>query len=465
VLFNSASFIGFFAAVCALYWALVRFRRAQNALLLVASYVFYGAWDWRFLGLIALSTVVDYACGRGIERSGDAGRRRLLVVSVATNLGILATFKYFDFFAASLQGLAGSLGFGLDAVTLDVVLPVGISFYTFQTLSYTIDVYRGRLPAARDPLDFALFVAFFPQLVAGPIERAGRLLPQLARPRRFSAERLHSGLTLMTWGFFKKVVVADNAGRIADTVFGHAEAFQGLDLVLGVLAFSVQIYGDFSGYSDIARGTAKLLGFDLSVNFRLPYFSRSPREFWRRWHVSLSQWLRDYLFVPLGGSRGGRWQTARNLAITMLLGGLWHGAAWTFVAWGAYHAALLVLFRAIPDRSGPSQPLVAAAEGLGTFALVCVGWAIFRAESFDQLVYIGSHVGLATSGLTGRFAWDLLFFAMPLLLVEGWQQRTRDLLAPLRAPLPTQVAFHGFLLTWIVVFGSREPVEFIYFQF
>ncbi len=465
MLFNSTVFLCFFAVVYALYLALARRHRVQNALLLAASCVFYGWWDWRFLGLLGVSTAVDYAVGLGLERTrGNPARRRLLLVSIAANLAILGSFKYFDFFAASLVDLAGLFGATLHPVTLDVVLPVGVSFYTFQSMSYSIDVYRRRIPATRSALDFALFVAFFPQLMAGPIERAQRLLPQLARPRTINAERIHAGLFLLTWGYFKKLVVADNAGRLADHVFANHAVYDSLDLTLGVLAFSVQIYGDFSGYSDIARGLARLLGFELCVNFRLPWFARSPSEFWQRWHVSLSEWLRDYLYIPLGGSRAGRWRTLRNLTLTMLLGGLWHGAAWSFVIWGAYHAALLAAFRVIPwPRT--ERPLVGAAQTALVFVLVCGGWMIFRASSLEELCYFASHVGLTPSPLSARFAWDLVFFSLPLFGIEAWQQRRGDLLAPIHAPLAAQLALHSFLVTWIVVFGSRESLEFIYFQF
>ncbi len=465
MLFNSTVFLGFFAGVYALYLALGRRHRAQNALLLAASYVFYGWWDWRFLGLIGLSTAVDYAVGLALEAPrGPRARRRLLWISVAINLGILGTFKYFDFFAASLVELAGLFGAVPGSVTLDLVLPVGISFYTFQSMSYSIDVYRRRLPATRDPLEFALFVAFFPQLVAGPIERAGRLLPQLARPRTVSAERVHTGLFLISWGYFKKVVVGDNVGRLADHVFANHAVYDSLDLTLGVLAFSVQIYADFSGYSDIARGLARLLGFELTVNFRLPYLAASPSEFWRRWHVSLSEWLRDYVYIPLGGNRCSRRRSLCNLAITMLLGGLWHGAAWTFVIWGAYHAALLGVFRVASWSRSPRR-LVGAAQTAAVFLLVSAGWMIFRSTSPEQLLHFATHVGLLPSALSARFAWDLTFFCLPLVGIEWWQQRRGDLLAPAHAPLPVQMALHAGLLFGIAVFGAREPVEFVYFQF
>ena len=297
-------------------------------MLLVASYAFYGAWDWRFLGLIVLSTVVDYVVGMSLAATGDPRRRQFLVTaSIVANLGILGLFKYAGFFAKSLVGLGASLGVEIPAFALDVVLPVGISFYTFQTLSYTIDIYRGTLKPTRRFLDFALFVAFFPQLVAGPIERASRLLPQVLQPRHVTWEKFGSGSWLILWGLFKKVVIADNLAFLVNAVYATDASPTGWQVVAGTVAFAWQIYCDFSGYSDIARGLARLMGFELMVNFNLPYAARSPADFWRRWHISLSTWLRDYLYIPLGGNQGGALRTYRNLGLTMLLGGLWHGAA------------------------------------------------------------------------------------------------------------------------------------------
>jgi len=467
MLFNSSLFLGFFAGVYAVHLALWRRRRLQNAWLLLASYVFYAAWDWRFLGLIGLSTAVDYWVGLRLDASRDEGiRRRWVVTSVVVNLGILGTCKYLGFFAESLAGLARLAGIELGPVTLHFVLPVGISFYTFQSMSYSIDVYRRTIPACRRPLDFALFVAFFPQLVAGPIERAARLLPQIAGPRRIDAGAVQTGLFLLVFGFFKKLVVADNAGRLADLIFGNAGSFDSLDLTLGVLAFGVQIYGDFSGYSDIARGLAKLLGFDLMVNFRLPWFAGSPAEFWRRWHISLSEWLRDYLYIPLGGSRRGAGRTLRNLALTMILGGLWHGAAWTFVLWGVYQGALLVAQRVLfGERELPARGLPRLAGMLATFALMQTGWLIFRADSLGQLGYFLGNMGVSPSGLSARFAWDLFVVSAPLLAIQTWQHLSGHLLAPLRTPLGVRIAVHSFLLVAIAVLGVREASEFLYFQF
>jgi len=391
VLFNSTAFFVFFAVVYAAYLLLQRRLRLQNALLLVASYLFYGYWDWRFLSLIAISTLVDFVIGRALGRTderavGGQRRRLLLAISVVVNLAILGFFKYFNFFASSLVEVLSAFGAHADLVTLNIVLPVGISFYTFQTMSYTIDVYRGRLQPTDSLLDFAVFVAFFPQLVAGPIERAVNLLPQVGRPRRITAAQVDSGLFLILWGLYKKVVVADNAALIANAVFNDYASHTGLDILLGVIAFSVQIYGDFSGYSDIARGVARLMGFELMVNFRLPYFAVNPSDFWLRWHISLSSWLRDYLYISLGGNRTGRLLTYRNLLVTMLLGGLWHGAAWNFIVWGAYHGVILALYRAFERRPAHENPwggehryaVVLAKMGL-MFALTLLGWLFFRA--------------------------------------------------------------------------------------
>ncbi|MFC1453529.1 MBOAT family O-acyltransferase, partial [Verrucomicrobiota bacterium] len=349
MLFNTVQFFVFFAVVLALYAALG--HRWQNRLLLAASYVFYGSWDWRFLCLIFASTVLDYFCGIAIHGSrGGLKRKLFLAFSVAGNLSLLGVFKYFDFFAYNLQRLLTLCGLDIDMPYLRVVLPVGISFYTFQTMSYTIDIYRGRLEPTRRFPDFALFVAFFPQLVAGPIERASRLLPQILNARKLTAARFYEGGYLILWGLFKKVFVADNLATIVDPVFALDGSPGGGQVLVALYAFAFQIYCDFSGYSDIARGVGKCLGFDIMLNFRLPYFARNPRDFWQRWHISLSSWLRDYLYIPLGGNRRGSARTYANLAIVMLLGGLWHGAAGTFILWGGYHGFLLIAHRWLSQR-------------------------------------------------------------------------------------------------------------------
>lgn len=478
MLFNSLTFIVFFVTVYALYLALRRRLTAQNALLLIASYFFYGYWDWRFLSLILISTIADYALGLAISnapaKNGPGQRRRKLLVaaSATINLSLLGFFKYFNFFADSLVDLLSLVGMSADPVTLRVVLPVGISFYTFQTMSYTIDIYRGRIEPTHNLLNFAVFVAFFPQLVAGPIERAARLLPQVERPRKITAPMVDSGLFLVLWGFFKKVVVADNAGLIADQIFNSYTAYSGLALVVGVLAFSFQIYGDFSGYSDIARGVSKLMGFDLMVNFKLPYFALNPSDFWRRWHISLSSWLRDYLYFPLGGNRGGSRRTYCNLGLTMLLGGLWHGAAWNFVIWGCFHGLILILYRRFERRpmdtnpwSGEYNGLVILGKMTLMFSLTLVGWLIFRATSVDQIAYMLTHASLKPTPESVRLLLKLGFFVLPLLVVQVYQYIMNDLLVLVHTRLSVRIPAYGALLCGILFFGVRDSIEFIYFQF
>lgn len=478
MLFNSLVFCLFFVATYSFYLALIRRRRAQNVLLLAASYVFYGWWDWRFLGLIALSTIVDYSIGLAMGRldksSAAACRRRklLLTVSIVTNLGLLGCFKYFNFFAESAIDVLNTVGFTPDFVTLEVILPVGISFYTFQTLSYTIDVYRGRLQPTNSLLDFSLFVAFFPQLVAGPIERAANLLPQIAASRDITPERIWTGTYLILWGYFEKVVVADNVGKVANEVFNNYEKYQGIDIFIGVIAFALQIFGDFSGYSNIARGLARIMGFDLMVNFRLPYFATSPSDFWHRWHISLSTWLRDYLYVPLGGNRRGALITYRNLFITMLLGGLWHGAAWNFVFWGAYHGAGLAVHRvfSIWRATRAADPAVRGfisqvVKILCMFAFTLGGWLLFRATDMEQVWGMLSSLGFYTSEHTTRMVANIVLHATPLFIVQLIQHRTGNLLILTSMSAPITAAVFAIIAIALAVLGAREPMDFIYFQF
>ncbi|MBW2273555.1 MAG: MBOAT family protein [Deltaproteobacteria bacterium] len=476
MLFNSFDF-AFFLLVClAVYYGLQlgAHCRAQNRVLLLASYVFYGAWDWRFLSLIAASTGVDYCVALALGRSDDPRRRRLLLgASLLTNLGILGFFKYANFFAENLQVLGASLGIELSRPLLEIVLPVGISFYTFQTLSYTIDVYRRRLEPTRDFFDFALFVAFFPQLVAGPIERAARLLPQIASPRRVDWQGFNSGSWLIFWGLFKKVVIADNLATLVDAVFNPASSPTSLELLLGIYAFAFQIYCDFSGYTDIARGVARLMGFDLMLNFRLPYFATSPADFWRRWHISLSTWLRDYLYVSLGGNRRGNRLRNRNLMITMLLGGLWHGAAWPFVLWGAFHGLLLVLHRLLQPWLEQVRPASVLGQGawwvlrvLATFHLVCFGWLLFRSESLAQLAtHLAILAGPVEAGFALSWLLPLAALMLPLLLVQIAQARSGNLEVPLGWSLPVRVATYAALFFIFVTLGEDGGQPFVYFQF
>lgn len=473
MLFNSLYFAAFFVVIYLSYVLLRPDHRAQNRLLLVASYVFYGYWDWRFLALIAASTVIDFFVGRRIFNSQEERRRRFLLgISISANLSFLGFFKYYNFFADGLADLLRVLGMTPDFATLNIILPVGISFYTFQTISYTFDIYRRKIRPTNNFLDFALFVSFFPQLVAGPIERAANLLPQISKPRQITPQQVNAGLFLLLWGYFQKVVVADNVALIANKIFNNYTDFSGLALWLGVLAFAVQIYADFSGYSDIARGLCKLMGFDLMVNFKLPYFALNPSDFWSRWHISLSTWLRDYLYIPLGGNQHGVFRTYRNLMVTMLLGGLWHGAAWTFVIWGAFHATILVLYRIFdrnPEHADPWGGQYSYARVIGKMALMffltLLGWIIFRSESLHQLGYFIVHSVATPADSSLGFAYDLLFFGLPLLAVNLYQYIKSDLLALAKLRLPLRIPVYAFMVLWILIFGVRKSIEFIYFQF
>lgn len=474
MLFNSFVFVGFFIGIYSLYLALRSRHRAQNWLLLVASYGFYGYWDVRFLLLLMISTGVDYVAGRNIDRAREERSRRIwLTVSLVTNLSILGFFKYFNFFIDSFSTLVESFGLNSNITSLSIILPVGISFYTFQTLSYTLDIYRRQLKSVSSLLDFALFVSFFPQLVAGPIERASTLLPQVTSPRTLNFSQINAGIYLILWGYFKKLVIADNVANVVDEVFEDYLELGGLDIWIGALAFAIQIYGDFSGYSDIARGLSKLLGFDLIVNFKLPYFARNPSDFWARWHISLSTWFRDYVYIPLGGSRQGEWNTYRNLMITMTICGLWHGAAWNFVLWGIFHGVLLVAHHAIRLHWGHRWKALGLQDNglwgitsiVVMMAFTTVGWIFFRASSISQLAYMVSHLGFSTSEETLDLILDLLFFSLPLLAIQIYQGITQDLLAITKLNRWLRMTIYGLMLVWIVLFSDRDSAEFIYFQF
>ena len=468
--FVSVAFLVFFALV----WTGCRCfaHRNQNRLLLVASYVFYGWWDARFLGLLLFSSLVDYACGRGLGASDDPRRRRALVtLSVCVNLGALATFKYLGFFVESARALLTSVGVPFDAPSLTIVLPIGISFYTFQSLSYTIDVYRGRLAPVGRLDDFLLYVSFFPQLVAGPIERGERLLPQIQAPREIRGGDVSSGAMLVLFGFAKKMVVADNLAPFVESIY-RQDAPSGAALWLATYAFALQIYADFSGYTDIARGTARMLGFDLCRNFRTPYFATNPSDFWLRWHISLSSWLRDYLYIPRGGNRVGR--TSRNLALTMLLGGLWHGAAWNFVAWGAWHGALLAVFHRFQDRRSGRAVSGTVRSGarfwlkaFGFFQLTCVGWLLFRIDDLGLLATWLPALAWPTGWMALAPAAVLLVLAvgLPLFWIDLLRYRRDDPEPWLAWPVPGRAAFVVVCFYLVVLFGTPHAPQFIYFQF
>jgi D-alanyl-lipoteichoic acid acyltransferase DltB (MBOAT superfamily) len=473
MLFNSFEFAVFLPLVFILYWKFLHKR--QNHLLLVASYIFYGWWDWRFLSLIVISTLVDFFVGKSLPAAAEQRKRRLLLLaSVFTNLGILASFKYFNFFVDSAAEIIEGIGFNANRPTLEVILPVGISFYTFQTLAYTIDVYRGKFQPTHNLLSFAVYVAYFPQLVAGPIERAQNLLPQIERLRtRLTSEQVKSGLYLILLGLFRKVVIADGLAGMVEESFARSASGDWLRLLLGLYAFSLQIYGDFAGYSSIARGTSRLLGIEIMENFQQPYLSRNITHFWRTWHISLSTWLRDYLYIPLGGNRGRQWTIYRNLMLTMLLGGLWHGAAWTFVVWGGLHGMYLAAHRSLRHRTekraddpvAPSDILPI----LATFHLVALSWIFFRASSFtqawDYLVGIVSLRGVPDLQVTG----DMLSLLFPLLvmalILDLGQRQKGSQTALLQWPELARGLAFGTMLVGLIAFTGGGTVPFIYFQF
>lgn len=443
-------------------------------MLLVASYFFYACWDYRFLSLIFISTAVDFYVGKLLHESQDQKhRKRVLAWSIVFNLGFLGIFKYFNFFADSLEAVLRSFGLEPGFTTLNIILPVGISFYTFQSMSYTLDIYRRDIQPSPRFLDFALSVAFFPHMVAGPIQRADSLIKQVSHPRHVTRDCFTEGFYLIVWGLFKKVVIADNLAVVVDRVFSKPDGFTAGEVVAGAFAFAFQIYGDFSGYSDIARGTARLMGFNLMINFNLPYFATSPQDFWRRWHISLSTWLRDYLYVSLGGNRKGETRTYLNLMLTMVLGGLWHGASWTFVIWGFYHGTLLCLHRALVKWLPPVTPRTA----LGQFAwkwsriafmfvLTLGGWLIFRATDFHQLAAMAGALFDATFKSTAvLIVVKVLFYSSFLLLVQFYQLRKDNLNAVREAPVLAQAGFYLACFYFILIFGAFDAQSFIYFQF
>lgn len=478
MIFNSVEFLLFLPTVFLLYWFVFKplGRWWQNLFIVAASYLFYGWWDIRFLGLIALTTLCSYLSGIMIERSA----RKLWWVwgNAGLNLGILGLFKYYDFFAENMARLLAGFGLAADNVTLDLILPVGISFYTFQALSYTIDVYRQKLAPTKDIVAFFAFISFFPQLVAGPIERATNLLPQFLRDRAFNYQDGVEGMRMILWGLFKKMVVADNCAQTVNIIFDNYTEYGGMQLLIGAILFSFQIYGDFSGYSDIAVGTARLFGIRLMANFRTPYFSRDIAEFWRRWHISLTTWFRDYVYIPLGGSRVKKSKVARNTAVIFLLSGFWHGANWTFLAWGAYHS---LLFQPLIMRGKNRKYKDNVAEGrylpgvkdsmlmLVTFALVMIGWVIFRATNIEMaweyVVRMVTHFDL-TMNFTGKFA---LLWVGIMLIVE-WVYRHRQYTLDFSS---ARGLVRYRLVRWSVyaticvacMLFSGTQTDFIYFQF
>ena len=475
MIFNSLPFLVFVAIFIPLYFALK--GRARLLLALVGSYLFYGWWDWRFLSLIALSTLVDYWVGAAIHKIGDEKKRkRLLLLSMLVNLGFLGFFKYFDFFISSFVELLQSLGLQPSVSTLGIILPVGISFYTFQSMSYTIDIYRRKLEPEQDLVKFATFVAFWPQLVAGPIVRASDFLPQFRSDHPFEWDRFTKGTAQVLWGFFKKVAIADSLAPIVDQCFADPMAFGSVNLYIAVIFYSFQIYCDFSGYSDIAIGFARILGFDFPANFRTPYFSKNFSEFWTRWHISLSSWLRDYLYIPLGGNRQGTARTYRNLMLTMLLGGLWHGANWTFVFWGWLHGMYLVVQRLFSGLWANAMRLARAPGWLNTalsillvYLFTNLAWVFFRSPDFataaSVLQSMASLEGFSVAQIMNKFlvAKGIVLIAF-LLLVEISDLRLNYGQLVVRQPV-FRLASFAILLWMIAFFGTFNSNAFIYFQF
>ncbi len=479
MLFNSITFIFFLPAVFFGYWWLGRRSlQFQNIWLLAASFLFYGWWDFRFLGLLVFSAVIDYFAGLAIHSSSDNSyRKKVMLLSMASNLTILGFFKYFNFFIHSFAALLTSLGMQPNLPSLQIILPVGISFYTFQSMSYAIDVYRRHLVPTKNIVDYFAFVSFFPQLVAGPIERASNLLPQFGIARHFDFDKARDGVRQMLWGFFKKMVVADTAAGLVSTIFSNTESQDSILLVVGAFLFAIQIYGDFSGYSDIAIGCARLFGFELMRNFAFPYFSRDIGEFWRRWHISLSSWFRDYVFIPLGGSRTTRLTRMRNIILTFTISGFWHGANWTFILWGLLHGLYYVPLMLLDKHKqhstsvahGRLVPSIGEFFSMGaTFVLVLIGWIFFRADSlshaFQYLKRIASGPYFDHSLYHTNYLQAVLFSL--LLLGCEWLQRERHhALEVGHWPVGLRWGSYVTVALLILLFGNFGEVDFIYFQF
>ncbi len=477
MLFDSPAYFLFLIPVVLLYWRLN--HRAQNIFLLLASYFFYGWWDWRFLALMIGSTTVDFLVAKKITTSrANPNRKKWLILSLVWNLSILGVFKYFDFFAGSFAGALNQLGFhNIPLPLIRIILPPGISFYTFEEIAYVVDVYKGRVEAASSYLDYALFISFFPHLIAGPIQRPIQLLPQVQSARAFDPDRFFDGMMLIFSGLIRKCVVADNCGLLANAVFGgHFGPSNFWLVLLGTYAFTWQVYGDFSGYTDIARGSAQLMGFRLVVNFRQPFLAHRLQDFWRRWHISLSTWLRDYLYIPLGGSRDGNWKTSRNLFVTMILAGLWHGANWTFVIFGAIHGVVLAVeryfFPAKSEVGGPVAPLQSLtswslwAQRIVTFNILGLSLAFFRATSLHAAVQLLA--GLSNFTWRREYAsafFMLCMFSIPLFVLDLLLEAHKDEYPFAKSSYAFRTSVAAAALVVLALFSGSSLNAFVYFQF
>ena len=483
MLFNSLDFAVFLPIVFLLYWFVANKNlKLQNTLIVVSSYIFYGWWDWRFLSLIIFSTLVDYTVGQKLRTENQQSKRKVLLwISIIVNLGFLGFFKYYNFFLENFVDAFSLFGMQINANSLNIILPVGISFYTFQTLSYTIDVYRKKLEPTHDFIAFTAFVCFFPQLVAGPIERATNLLPQFYKKRTFEYHKAVDGMRQILWGLFKKVVIADNCAEFANQIFNNSADMNGSALVLGAIFFTFQIYGDFSGYSDIAIGTSRLFGFDLKQNFATPYFSRDIAEFWRRWHISLSTWFRDYLYIPLGGSRGGIWMKVRNTFAIFLVSGFWHGANWTFIIWGALNA---IYFLPLLLTNNNRKNLGVVAEGkllpsareifgmFTTFILTVFAWIFFRAENLNHAlnyikkIFVGDSIFIMPQFYNRFEALTILCLIVCFLFFEWVGRENKFAIEEFKSYNKT-LKWIIYLTIFFMIFNmaSNNDSTFIYFQF
>ena len=479
MLFTTLTYFIFFWLVFGAYWAIKK-RSGQNLLILGASYIFYAWWDYRFLSLILASTLIDYFGAIGIEKAKEKSRRKIILsVCVGSNLSILFLFKYYDFFIDSFENSLGFLGLDLNLTGLALILPLGISFYTFQTISYTVDIYRGKAKACFSLIDYAAYVCFFPQLVAGPIERGRRLIPQFTNKRTFSEKQCQEGLRLALWGVFKKLVIADNLAHYVDLAYSNPASASGLVLLIATIAFAFQIYCDFSGYSDIAIGCARLLGFKLMRNFAFPYFSQDLGEFWRRWHISLSTWFRDYVYIPLGGTRSSMGAWLRNVLITFTLSGLWHGAALNFVIWGLLNGIGYILFASQTKRGSKDVPLgeqiipgfASIIKAVGVFGFICVTWVFFRALDFkDAMLIFEKILKVSSYGDAAGTVWasygNAFFYIVPLAFVEFM---TRKYQHPFHAivnwPVWARWTSYFILIAATLYLMPENQAVFVYFQF
>jgi len=468
MLFNSFIFLIFFILILPIDHLLKKKNVTRNVFLLVTSYFFYGFWDWRFTFLLLISTLIDFFIAQKIYTTLNKNKKKIyLTISLISNLGILGFFKYFNFFTESFSEMLSLWGYKPDFIHLNIILPVGISFYTFQTLSYTLDIYNNKLKPTKSLINFALFVAFFPQLVAGPIERAKNLLPQIENRKKIDKYALHEAIYLITSGYFKKVLIGDTSGKFVDRIFAYPQYYSSYELLMGTILFSIQIYADFSGYSEIARGVAKLLGIDLKINFKQPYLSTNITEFWRKWHISLSSWLKDYLYIPLGGNKKGKNRTSINLFITMLIGGLWHGANWTFIIWGAVHGFYLLIHKKIKKgkKIGTQTLIIKIIKILITYILVLFSWLFFRAESFDSAIMIIKKIFTFEGILYTKIiiiTSTYLFFSFFLDILEKKEMN----LKLLNKARPFRWGVYAAIWTMVLLYMYQgKPSPFVYFQF